>query len=332
MNPTASAQRPAPNSDLAAHLRRRLIPAVPVLLDVDGAIDAAAHERYVEWMAAQDVGGVAVWAHTGRGLHLNDEQRHDVLRAWRSVRMPVICGVGVPCDVVLPSDPAARTAAVIDTVVAMATAAKAGGAQAVMVHPPTPLRSSSDVGSRVVDVYRGVAEVGLPVLAFHLYEAVGGISFAPETVERLLSLDGVIGIKIATLDSVMMFQDLVAVVRGVPGSLVVTGEDRFLGYSLMLGADAALVGLGAACTDRSAALLAQWFRGEHAEFMRSLATVDEFARATFTAPMEGYIQRMIWALEADRVIPPGGRDPFGPALVATERDIVVAAVRDLRGR
>ena len=64
-----------------------------------------------------------------------------------------------------------------------------------------------------------------------------------------------IGIKVATLDSVMTFQRIAALVRGTPGKLLITGEDRFLGYSILMGARAALVGMGAALTDLQCALL-----------------------------------------------------------------------------
>lgn len=318
-------------TDLGDSLRHRLIPAVPVVCDAGGAIDVAANERYARWMAGQDIGGVAVWAHTGRGLLFDDAQRADVLRLWKAaVEAPIVCGVGVPRWRELPNDPTARTAAVIDATAAMARAAREGGAAAVMVHPPTALRDLPDVDERTIELYRAVGEVGLSVIAFHLYEAAGGVAHRFATLERLLGLDGVIGIKIATLDSVMTFQDLVPVVRGVPEALLITGEDRFFGYSLMLSADAALVGIGAACTDSSARLLAAWFGNDRDGFVHAALAVDRFARATFAAPMEGYVQRMLWALEADGVIPPGGRDPFAPALDSAERGVVASAVFGLR--
>lgn len=317
----------------ARSLRRRLIPAVPTIFGTDGTLDAAANERYARWMAEQDVGGVAVWAHTGRGLALTEEQRAAVLGVWTAATDGVVvCGVGVPVVSEMPRGASARTEAVARATCAMAREAKAGGADIVMVHPPTALRALDDVDARVLDVYRAVLEVGLPVLAFYLYAEAGGLALGPETVEAVLALDGVIGIKIATLDSVMTFQDLVPVVRGMEGSLLITGEDRFLGYSLMLGADAALVGIGAGCTGVSAALLAAWFGDDRAAFLELSQAVDTFARTTFTAPMEGYVQRMLWALEADGVIPSGSMDPFAPVLDPAERGIIASAVKALRSR
>ena len=46
--------------------------------------------------------------------------------------------------------------------------------------------------------------------------------------------------------------------------------------------------------------------------------------------MEGYVQRMLWALEADGVIGANPHDPFGPGLSTEERDLIHEAIRALR--
>lgn len=317
--------------DLASRLAQRVVPAVPVPFTAGGALDGPAQAAYVSWMAGQPVAGVAVWAHTGRGLWLTADQREQVLATWRAgaPALAVVCGVGVPRTASLPASPRARTDRVLAHTVRAAEAAREGGAAAVLVHPPTALRELEDAAGRVVALHEAVAGVGLPVLAFWLYEAAGGIAYAAPTVERLLALDGVIGIKIATLDSIIRFQELVPVVEAC-GALLVTGEDRFLGYSLLLGSRAALIGVAAACTDRSAALLDAWFTGSLGRFVELSRELDRFAGATFVPPMDGYVQRLLWALEADGVLPGRTFDPFGPALAPGERDRVVQAVRALR--
>lgn len=319
-------------TDFVRRLRHRLIPAVPAIFDAEGRLDVPANERYAAWMARQDVGAVAIWAHTGRGLYLSDEQRHRVLQSWRTVLgdTPILCGVGTPARVRLPAAASERTARVTRATVDVAARARDAGAQAVMVHPPSALGRLKDWPQRVVELHQAVAEVGLPVLAFYLYEAAGGLAYSPDTVENLLGIPGVVGIKIATLDSVMTFQDLVPVVRNEPAALLITGEDRFLGYSLMLGADSALIGIAAACTDVAARLLDAWFARDVAAFLELSARVDAFARATFTAPMEGYVQRLLWALQADGVLSAAAVDPFTPALDPVQRGLVAAAVMALR--
>ena len=169
------------------------------------------------------------------------------------------------------------------------------------------------------------------MIAFFLYEAAGGVAYDDDTLRALLDLPEVIGIKVATLDSVMTFQRIAAVAGTYPDKLLVTGEDRFLGYSLMLGARAALIGLGAALTDLQVRLLAAFAARRYPAFLQLSSLLDGFAAATFVRPMEGYVRRMLWALAADGVLPPDAcDDPWGPTLGPEEREAVQRAVREAR--
>lgn len=51
-------------------LANGLIAATPVPFDEMGKLHEAGHESYLRHMACQPIAGVAVWAHTGRGLML----------------------------------------------------------------------------------------------------------------------------------------------------------------------------------------------------------------------------------------------------------------------
>jgi 4-hydroxy-tetrahydrodipicolinate synthase len=253
-------------------------------------------------MAARRVAGVAVWAHTGRGPHLSAEQRGRVLQAWRAA---------LPVSVIVAGAAG----------VTMAAEAKAGGADALLAFP----RAEDPVG------YHETLSRELPVIVFYLYEAAGGVAYDDATLHALLALPNVIGIKVATLDSVATFQRLARLVRDHPTKLLVTGEDRFLGDSLTMGARAALIGMGAALTDLQRALLEAFRTGDVASFARLSGLCDRFAGATFIRPLEGYVRRMLWALAADGVIPEDAcDDPWGPALPAAERDVVRRAVGEAR--
>ncbi len=214
---------------LADRLIGTVVPAVPVPFERDGRIAEDLHDRYVRWMSTQTVGAVAVWAHTGRGMELLPEQREQVLSAWQkgAPDLPLICGVGVPGKTPLPTDPRARTETALQLAVDMTRHAARGGAAAVMIHPPRQLAQLADAGSRLVAFHEAVASLGLPVLAFHLYAAASGYAYSHDDVQRLLQVPGVMGFKIATLDSVITFQQLAAAVAEVPDALLVTGEDRF---------------------------------------------------------------------------------------------------------
>jgi len=327
-------------ASLAAAITGGLIPAVPVPHRADGTFDAAAQDAYAAWMSDQPVAGVAVWAHTGRGLHLDRETAALVLSSWR-VKLPagrkLIAGVGArprvresrqKMRITPPADPQGLTTFVIDSTLEMATDAKAAGADALLVYPPTLLKDLDDRDRRIVQVHQELARVGLPVIAFYLYEAAGGVPYDGRVLDRLLALPHVAGIKVATLDSVVTFQDVAA--RVPPDKLLVTGEDRFLGYSLMLGAKAALIGMGAARTALMAKLLRAHQQGDLAAFQKLSAAVDRFGAVTFRDPMEGYIRRMLAVLAVDGVIPvESSYDPWGPDVPAYQFQELEAALKTL---
>ena len=292
---------PSEVAALASRLRHGLVPAVPVPCR-NGVVDDSALEAYVRWMARWPVAGVAVGVHTGRGRHLAPADRRRVLAAWRRALPDRVLVAGAWDE-------------------SSALEAREGGADALLVFP----RRGDPVA------YHERLACELPVLLFYLYEAAGGIAWPLSTLRELLALPGILGIKVATLDSVTTFQEIAAVVAEIPGKLLVTGEDRFLGYSLLLGAQAALIGMGAALSDVQADLLCARRDADWTRFVRLSAVCDDFARATFRPPLEGYVRRMLWAAAADGAFSPEAcDDPWGPALPEAERRAVEQAVRHAR--
>jgi 4-hydroxy-tetrahydrodipicolinate synthase len=303
-------------------LRRKFLPAVPVPFDREGRIDCAAHERYVAHLSEQPVDGVAVWAHTGRGLWLTEAQRAEVLTAWRRAMRHgriVIAAAGSPPR---QRDPER----VIAAAEAMGRQAAELGADALLVHPPVAIRGRPEQDRLVLQYHTAVARAGLPLVLFYLYEAAGGIAYGPHVLAELLARPEVVGIKVATLDSVMTYQQVARVVRTfAPGKILLTGEDRFLGYSLMAGAQAALIGMGSACTALQHTFLQSYWSGDAARFLALNRVIDDLAMHTFVAPMEGYIRRMLWCLVHAGVIPQeAAHDPWGPPLGTAEFDEIGA--------
>ena len=291
MSAGAAARPGSGVASLVDRLDWALVPAVPVPFR-GSQLDETAQRGYAAWMASRPVAGVAVWAHTGRGPHLSAEQRRLVLETWREA---------LPDRIVI--------------------AGARGRADAILAFPER---------QDPVSHHRRLSRE-LPVLAFYLYEAAGGVAYDDATLHAILDLEGVIGIKVATLDSVMTYQRVAEVVARHPGKLLVTGEDRFLGYSIMAGGRAALIGMGAALPDLQADLLAAAGKRDWARFVELSRWCDRLAQATFIAPMEGYVRRMLWAAAADGALPAEAcDDPWGPALPASERTAVEQTVRDAR--
>ena len=297
--------------ELKRTLAGGLIPAMPVMFDREGRFQERAHEAYVAFMSSQPIAGAAVWAHTGRGLLLDEETARVVMQQWRQSlpSKPLIAGVGA-CR----KDPRQAT-------LSMASAAAEYGADALLVYPPTWLKHHERRDLLIVEHHKHLAELGLPLVLFYLYEAAGGVCYTTDVLDQLLSLPNVLGIKMATLDSVMTYQDVARHIQSEhPDKLLITGEDRFLGYSLRRGAQTALIGMAAVYTDLQAELMVAHFQHRAERFLELSDIVDHLAEVLFVHPMEGYIGRILFALSKLGVIPvEAANDPWGPAL--TPRDV-----------
>jgi len=315
-----------PAEDLIQRLSRGLIPAPPVTFNREGKLHEPAHDSYLRYMEGQAIAGVAVWAHTGRGLLIDAETARGVMQDWRGALSDkvLIAGVGASG---LVSDAAKATTATLK----MAESAGQCGADALLVYAPTWLKQHPSKEKLIVDHHYQLSQLGLPLVLFYLYEAAGGVSYTDDVLDELLSLPNVIGIKVATLDSVMTYQDIARQLQAKhPAKLLITGEDRFLGYSLRRGAKAALIGLGAVCCELQAELLDAHFEGNTTRFLELSDTVDQLAETLFVAPMEGYIQRILCALTHLGVIPiEGSYDPWSPELSRDEFARIGAVVHSV---
>jgi len=298
--------------ELKTRLTGGLIPATPVMFDREGRFHERAHEAYVAFMSSQPVAGVAVWAHTGRGLLLDDETSRRVLQQWRQgiADKPLIVGAGS---------------------LSMASAAADGGADALLAYPPTWLKQHEKRDSLIVEHHERLSSIGLPLILFYLYEAAGGVRYSATVLDELLSLPNVMGIKMATLDSVMTYQDISRQIQSRhPDKLLITGEDRFLGYSLQRGAHAALIGMGAVCCDLQAELISAHCAGNAERFLELSELVDQLAEVLFIDPMDGYIGRIFYALSQLGVIPAdAANDPWGPPLTQQEIDNITNVLNSL---
>jgi 4-hydroxy-tetrahydrodipicolinate synthase len=311
------------NSDrVKAMLKGGLVPAVPVTFDRDHRFHERAHKAYVDYMRTQPIAGVAVWAHTGRGLHLSQEVALKVIQDWRGALSDKLLIVGVGSR--------NKEQATSETL-EMASRAVAAGADAILVYPPSWLKETSSRDTLIIEHHVRLAELGIPLVLFYLYEAAGGISYNLDVLDELLSLPNVAGIKMATLDSVMTYQDVSRHIQiNHPGKLLITGEDRFLGYSLLRGATAALIGMGAVCTELQAELVSSHVERDAQSFLELSAAVDKLAEVLFVDPMEGYIGRILFALSKLGIIPEDATyDPWGPRLNPNELENIARLLSTL---
>ncbi len=300
-------------------LRGGLVAATLTPFRPDGTVARAAVAPYAATLVETGARGLAVGAHTGRGVHLTAGDLTFLVReCGQATGAPVVAGLSLPAGDRTP-----------DNLVALAAKLRDAGAQALLVSPVPSADRAATVDLHV----RLGEEVGLPLVAFVLYERASRLQYDAGTLAELLALPWVCGVKLALLDDAMACQDLLEVATATaPDALVFTGEDRMYGPSLMWGAQAALLGIAAALPAWSAAVLDTWTGGDLAEFVRASARLDALARLTFRDPMEGYVQRMAWVAAWQGLLPAEvALDPYAPALPAGERASLLKQLDALAG-
>lgn len=302
-----------PSSQWKSKLNGALIPAVPVPFKKDSSLDWESQAKYIDYLKSQPVEGVAVWAHTGRGLFLDPRTRKEVLSSWRtslSKNWFIVAGVGVKEDAALSDKK------YLENAERMLRDALDGKADLVMPYAPTQYRNHPDREKKILEYYELFSKADVPIILFYLYQAAGGIEYSIEFLEKLLGMENVVGIKVATLDSVMKFQEIASLVQEkFPEIALITGEDRFLPYSFQLGAKAALIGMGAVLTGMQKEMITAWMNKKYDQFFKLSRLVDGLGRLIFTDPIEGYIRRILYVLAKLRIISPDAAfDPFGPGL------------------
>lgn len=312
-----------------------MIPAVPVPRYSDGSIHHDAQLAYADYLSKMQISGVAVWSHTGRGLYLNATERQEVLMSWRSALgqdKVIVAGAGARVTGSLPF--AEQLKQWKRDAFRMAEHAVELGGDALLVFPPVIYKElpHNERDRGIVEYHRELSRLGIPLILFYLYEQGGGMDYSDEVLQQLLSLPSTAGIKMATLDRVMTLQHVSSLVtREYPDRLLISGEDRMFGYSLMRGATSTLMGLGAAYPNIQGDLINSYQEKKYELFMELSSRIDGYAEVTFTEPMDQYILRMLWSLVCAGVIPrEAANDIVGYVLSEDEIDQLYSTMHKFR--
>lgn len=294
---------------VAQQLRWAVVAAAATPRDAAGTVDLAVSRRYFQHLVADGADALAIAVHTGRGDRLTEGTRAELVAAAAALEVPVVAGVGATGSVA--------------EVERWAKLAVASGATALLVFPPVGATTPADALAHHERVWQAT---GVPLVAFDLYLR----PYSAQVLEAVLGHPGVAAFKPARLHDAVASQDGIVAARD-HDVLVLSGEDRMLGPSLLWGAEGALVGLAAAATSVTTALVQARRDGAHAAFVQASTAVDELARVTFRAPVDGYVQRMLWiAADAGWIPQRYAVDPDRPAdLRDSERDEVLGVARRL---
>lgn len=188
-------------------------------MEKGGKIDWKAYGHLVESQIEASVDSVVVCGTTGESSTLRPEEHIEVIR--RAVKMvngriPILAGTG--------SNAAAEA-------VMYTRAAKKAGADGALVVAPYYNKPTQ---AGIIDYYRQVSKVGLPVILYDIPGRCGGTGVSAETILRLADDDAIQGLKWAS-GNLNQLQDVLV---GRPeGFTVLSGDDQLTYLAMCLGAE-----------------------------------------------------------------------------------------------
>ena len=269
---------------------RGIIPACITTFDADGRFDEPAYRRYLGWLLAQGPVALAINADTGEGPHLWPAEREQVLRVAvaEAGSVPVVAGLS-----------ASFTAQAVEE----AGRAEQAGAAGLLVFPipayqGTPLDPAIPVG-----YHEAIARaVPLPLIAFQLQPALGGVIFEEETLRRIAAIESVVALKEASFDARLYAGTRRMIERLDRPIALLTGNDNFVYESFVLGAEGALIGFGTLATRDQVEMYRCARDGRWAEAAAIWARLLPLEEAVYASPVRDYRARTKVALRLQGVI------------------------------
>jgi 4-hydroxy-tetrahydrodipicolinate synthase len=254
-----------------------------------GDVDWPALRRYLQWVAAQGPQALAVTADTAEVGRLTHAEQLRVLEVAKEA-------TGRHCI-------AGLTAATVAEATSRARDLRVAGADELLVFP------IHGRPAETLDYHRALGEVGVPLIAFQLQPALGGVIYQPDLLRSLLGLEAVVALKEASFDR-RRFQETAAVAAAA-GVALLTGNDNFILDSFEWGAAGALLGFGAIVTGEQVAMIDAWSAGRAGEARAWSRRLQPLADAVFAPPVERYRARlkaclvMLGLLDSAQLRPPG---------------------------
>jgi 4-hydroxy-tetrahydrodipicolinate synthase len=269
---------------------RGIIPACIVTFDADGRFDERAYRHYLQWLLPQGPVALAINADTGEGPHLWPDEREQVLRVAveEAGDVPVIAGLS-----------AMFTAQAIDE----GKRARDAGARGLLMFPIPAYQGVPLDPVIPVAYHEAVAEgVGLPMIAFQLQPALGGVIFSEETLRRIAAIDNVVALKEASFDARLYLATRRMIERLERPIDLLTGDDNFIFESFVLGAEGALIGFGTLATREQVEMVELTRQGRWDEARAIWERILPLEEVVYGAPVRDYRARTKVALKELGVI------------------------------
>lgn len=268
-----------------------VVPAaiLPMTADFEPHFDA--FRGYLEWLIDQSAVALAINMDTGEGPQLNWRERIEAIQVATEVargRVCVLAGLmgGTTIDAVM-----------------LAKAYADAGADGVVVFPNAGFRNEPLDERIPYNYHKAIAEEsGLPLVLFQLAPVFGGVNYTRQTLLKLLDIPQVIGIKEASFDAQYFAYTKESLVMSGKFITLLTGNDRFIVESLLLGAEGALLGFAAIGCGLVAEVIQALQNGKVQEAINMRPKVQGFADFIYKNPVLDYRARCKTALARIGVI------------------------------
>jgi 4-hydroxy-tetrahydrodipicolinate synthase len=293
---------------------RGIVPACVTTLDAAGKFDEAAYRRYLQWLLPQGPVALAINADTGEGPHLWPDERERVLRVAveEAGDVPVVAGLA-----------ASFTAQAVEE----AKRAEQAGAAGLLVFPIPAYQGTPLDPALPVAYHEAVATgCGLPLIAFQLQPALGGVIFSEETLRRIAAIDSVVAMKEASFDARLYLATRRMVEKLDRRIDLLTGNDNFIYESFVLGAEGALIGFGTLATDLQVQMYQLACQARWEEARAIWERILPLEEAVYAQPVRNYRARTKVALKELGVIESTVMRPPLMPVDGSEADHIAAAL------
>lgn len=148
---------------------------------------------------------------------------------------------------------------------------------------------------------RRTLQIGIPFILFRLQEALGGVFYSDDTIKKLAQIEKVVVIKEATFDA-LKFRKMNPLLNSLPERIsLLTGNDKFIIESFILGADGALIGFGSVFTDIQADAINLVVQSKYSKVLKKFEVLVELCDFCFGSPIRDYRIRIKHVLVQQKI-------------------------------
>lgn len=264
-----------------------VLPATLCPFNDDDSIDEIGLRGYVQYLASVDgITGLVCNGHTGEVMSLRNRERArvtEIIADEVGRKVKVISGVCAEGS---------------DEAIAQALAAKAVGADAILLMPPHHWLRFGRASETAVGFFQDVAEGANIDIIVHQYPAWTKAGYSLAEMLEMVKLDRVVSIKMGTREMSRWAYDYRNLKAAAPDVSIISCLDEYLLVTLLDGADGALVGFAGFVPELITALVRAALSGDLAEANRIQNQVRPLSQIVyrFGEPSSDAHQRMKCAM------------------------------------